>query len=328
MNETSRMEQARRRLANAIQRHAPRSGTHRTAIPDLTLLHAVRTSEPLESVYKPSICIVAQGAKTAALADGTYTYDPMTYLVTSVELPIFGKIVEASPEIPYLSLKLCFDADVILDVAGEIRPPELVSSEPVRGITVSRMSPALLEAACRLVELLDAPKDVPALAPLVIREMLYRLLQGEQGPLLRSFATVGSQSHLIAQSVRLINRQYQRPLRVEELAGAVNMSVSAFHKHFKRVTAMSPLQYQKTVRLQEAKRLMLTEAAPASEAAFRVGYESPSQFSREYARLYGRPPMQDIQELREAAAVGASGAGGGTDGFQSAGGADRGEYSL
>ncbi|WP_420872113.1 AraC family transcriptional regulator [Cohnella rhizosphaerae] len=141
MNEPSRLEQARQRLANAIQRHAPRSGTHRTAIPDLTLLHAIRTSEPLESVYKPSICIVAQGAKTAAVADGTYTYDPMTYLVTSVELPIFGKIVEASPEIPYLSLKLCFDADVILDVAGEIRRPELVSSEPVRGITVSRMSP-------------------------------------------------------------------------------------------------------------------------------------------------------------------------------------------
>lgn len=315
MNESTRMEQARQRLAQAIRRHAPTSGTHQTAIPDLALLHAVRTSEPLESVYKPSICIVAQGAKTAAVADGTYTYDPMTYLVTSVELPIFGKIVEASPEVPYLSLKLCFDADVILDIAGEIQRPELISSEASRGITVSRMSPALLEAACRLVELLDAPEDVPVLAPLVIREIVYRLLQGEQGPLLRSFATVGSQSHLIAQSVRMINRQYQRPLRVEELAGAVNMSVSAFHKHFKRVTAMSPLQYQKTVRLQEARRFMLTEAAPASEAAFRVGYESPSQFSREYARLYGRPPMQDMQELREATAVGAGGgASGGTGG--------------
>ncbi|SFB05509.1 AraC-type DNA-binding protein [Cohnella sp. OV330] len=313
MNESTRMEQARQRLAHAIRRHAPVGGTHPTSIPDLTLLHAVRTSEPLESVYKPSICIVAQGAKTAAVADGTYTYDPMTYLVTSVELPIFGKIIEASPEVPYLSLKLCFDADVILDVAGEIQRPEFVSPEASRGITVSRMSPALLEAACRLVELLDAPEDVPVLAPLVILEMVYRLLQGEQGPLLRSFATVGSQSHLIAQSVRIINRQYQRPLRVEELAGAVNMSVSAFHKHFKRVTAMSPLQYQKTVRLQEARRFMLTEAAPASEAAFRVGYESPSQFSREYARLYGRPPMQDMQELREATAVGAGGGVGGEE---------------
>lgn len=148
------------------------------------------------------------------------------------------------------------------------------------------------------MQLLNTPKDVPILAPLVIREILYRVLQGEQGVLINQFAIIGSQAHNIAQAIRLINRQFNRPLVIEQLAKTLNMSTSAFHKHFKRVTAMSPLQYQKIVRLQEARRLMLTETVQASDAAFRVGYESPSQFSREYARMYGRPPMLDVQELR------------------------------
>jgi AraC-like DNA-binding protein len=148
------------------------------------------------------------------------------------------------------------------------------------------------------MELLNAPEDVPILAPLVVREILYRVLQGEQGALIRQFAIIGSHAHKIAQAIQLINRQFDRRIAIEELAESVNLSTSAFYKHFKRVTAMSPLQYQKTVRLQEARRLMLVENVQASEAAFRVGYESPSQFSREYARMYGRPPMLDIQELR------------------------------
>ncbi|MBN2983796.1 AraC family transcriptional regulator [Cohnella algarum] len=302
MDESLRMEQALRQLGLLIRRHAPSSGTHKTALPSLTLMHATRTSEPLESVYKPSICVVAQGAKTAALADEAYRYDPSTYLVTSVELPIFGNIVEASPEIPYLSLKLSFDADVILDIVKEMNRPDHVSPEIGRGITVSRTSPELLEAIVRLLRLLDAPEDVPVLSPLVVREILYRVLQGEQGALFRQFAVKGSHANSIAQAIRSINRQYDRPLAIEELARSVNMSVSAFHKHFKRVTAMSPLQYQKTVRLQEARRLLLTESMQASDAAFRVGYESPSQFSREYARLYGRPPMLDVRELRDSIA--------------------------
>lgn len=300
MDESQRMEQALQQLALAIRRHAPASGTHRTAVPSLSLMHATHLTEPLESVYKPSICIVAQGAKIATLADETYRYDPSTYLVTSVELPIIGRIVEASPKIPYLSLKLSFDADVILEIVEKTNRPSSTSvpAEAGRGITVNQTSPALLEAIVRLMQLLDAPEDIPVLAPLVIREVLYRILQGEQGASLYQFAISGSHAYNIAQAIRLINRQYDRPLAVEQLAKSVNMSVSAFHKHFKRVTAMSPLQYQKTLRLQEARRLMLTESVQASDAAFRVGYESPSQFSREYARLYGRPPMLDVQELR------------------------------
>lgn len=297
-NESLRMEQALQQLALLIHHHAPSNGTHQTAVPSLSLMHATQLSEPLESVYKPSICVVAQGAKTATLADETYRYDPSTYLVTSIELPIIGRIIEASPEIPYLSLKLSFDADVILDIVKETNRPVLVPAETCRGITVNRTSTVLLEAIVRLMQLLNTPKDVPILAPLVIREILYRVLQGEQGALINQFAIIGSQAHNIAQAIRLINRQFNRPLVIEQLAKTVNMSTSAFHKHFKRVTAMSPLQYQKIVRLQEARRLMLTETVQASDAAFRVGYESPSQFSREYARMYGRPPMLDVQELR------------------------------
>ncbi|MCS7459611.1 AraC family transcriptional regulator [Paenibacillus doosanensis] len=301
-NDSPRMEQALRQLALFIRRHAPSHGTFRTSVPSLTLMHAVQPSHPMESVYKPSICVVAQGAKTASLADETYRYDPSTYLVTSVELPIVGSIVEASPEIPYLSLKLSFDADVILDIVKEANRPGSAAAESFRGITVNRTSPALLEAIVRLLQLLDEPEDIPALAPLVIREILYRVLQSEQGALLHSFAMIGSHAHSIAQALRLMNRQYDRPLAVDQLAKSVNMSASAFHKHFKRVTAMSPLQYQKTVRLQEARRLMLTESVQVSDAAFRVGYESPSQFSREYARMYGRPPLQDIRERRSSIA--------------------------
>ncbi|GGF91579.1 transcriptional regulator [Paenibacillus albidus] len=298
MDESLRMEQALQQLALLIRRHAPSNGTHPTSVSSLKLMHTTQLSEPLESVYKPSICVVAQGAKMATLADEIYRYDPSTYLVTSVELPIIGRIIEASPEIPYLSLKLSFDADIILDLVKEMNRPAFVPAESSRGITVNRTSPTLLEAIVRLLQLLNTPEDVPILAPLVIREILYRVLQSEQGALIHQFAVIGSHAHNIAQAIQLINRQYDRPLVIEQLAKSVNMSTSAFHKHFKRVTAMSPLQYQKTVRLQEARRLMLTETVQASDAAFRVGYESPSQFSREYARMYGRPPTLDIQELR------------------------------
>lgn len=298
MDESLRMEQALQQLALSIHRHAPHSGTYRTAVPNLTLMHATHLSEPLESVYQPSICIVVQGAKTATLARETYRYDPSTYLVTSVELPIIGKIVEASPETPYLSLKLSFDTGSILENVEKMNWPASAPAEAGRGISVNQMSPRLLEVIVRLMQLLDAPEDIPVLAPLITREILYRMLQGEQGALLYQFSTSGSHSYNIAQAIQFIIRQYDRPLAVSQLAQSVNMSISAFHKHFKRVTAMSPLQYQKTVRLQEARRLMLTESLPASDAAFRVGYESPSQFSREYARMYGQAPVRDVHKFR------------------------------
>ncbi|WP_379318963.1 AraC family transcriptional regulator N-terminal domain-containing protein [Paenibacillus puldeungensis] len=298
MDESQRMNQLLQQLALLIHRHAPTSGIYRTAVPNLSLMHATHVSEPLESVNLPSICVVAQGVKTATLAGEMYRFDPSTYLVTSVELPIIGKIVEASPVIPYFSLKLSFDAAVILEIVEKMNRPASAESETIRGITVNQMSPALLEVVLRLMQLLDEPQGIPVLAPLITQEVLYQILQGEQGALLYQMATSGSHSYNIAQAIRFIIRQYDRPLAISQLAKSVNMSISVFHKHFKRVTAMSPLQYQKTVRLQEARRLMLTESLQASDAAFRVGYESPSQFSREYARMYGRPPMRDVQEIR------------------------------
>ncbi|QQE80004.1 AraC family transcriptional regulator [Alicyclobacillus sp. SO9] len=303
VNDSQRMENALPQLASLIRRHAPSSGTHRTHVPALTLMHATHTSERLESVYTPSICVVAQGAKTATLGSETYRYNPLNYVVTSVELPIKGRIVEASLDTPSLSLKLNFDADVIVDIVKNMSNPTSVSAsvpaESSRGITVNKTSPALIESLVRLMELQSAPEDIPVLAPLLVREILYRVLQGEQGPLISQFAIIGSHAYKIAQAIQLLNRQFNQSLVMEQIAGSVNTSTSAFHKHFKRVTAMSPLQYQKTVRLQEARRLMLTETIQAAEAAFRVGYESPSQFSREYARMYGRPPMLDVQKLSE-----------------------------
>ncbi|GIP23285.1 AraC family transcriptional regulator [Paenibacillus sp. J22TS3] len=298
VNNSLHMEQALQQLTLLIRQHAPSSGTYQTAVPSLSLMHATDSSEPMESVYKPSICVVAQGAKTAALAGEVYRYDPSTYLVTSVELPIVGRIIEASPAIPYLSLKLCFDTDVILDTFKEMHHSGSIPPESGRGITVNETSPALLEAVIRLMRLLSTPEDIPVLAPLLIREILYRVLQSEHGALIHQFAIAGSHANSIAQAIQYINQQYDRPIIIEQLAKSVNLSTSAFHKHFKRVTMMSPLQYQKTVRLQEARRLMLTESMQASDAAFHVGYESPSQFSREYARMYGRPPMLDVQQLR------------------------------
>ncbi|WP_068782851.1 AraC family transcriptional regulator [Paenibacillus phocaensis] len=300
MNETGKLEPSLQQLAGLIRRHAPADGLYSTAVPALTLRHATKASEPLESVQQPSICIVAQGAKTTTLADDIYRYDPSTYLVVSVELPMIGRIVEASPEVPYLALKLSFDTDVVLDIVKEMEEPQRPErAEASRGIAVNPLSPALLQAVVRLLELLDTPEDIPVLSPLVIREILYRVLQGEQGALVRQFARIGSHAQRIAKAIQQINREYDSPLAVDQLAESVHMSTSAFHKHFKRVTSLSPLQYQKTVRLQEARRFMLTEGMLAADAAFRVGYESPSQFSREYARMYGRSPMLDIRELRE-----------------------------
>ncbi|MFB9277824.1 AraC family transcriptional regulator [Cohnella cellulosilytica] len=299
LNESVRTEKALRQLADLIDRHAPSNGTHPTAIPGLSLLRAIDSTLRLDSVYKPSICVVAQGTKTATAAGETYRYDPSTYLVTGVELPVFGSIVEASPDVPYLSLKLGFETDLVLEVAKHADTP-LVDASPTSGIAVNRTSADLLEALVRLMRLLDAPGEIPFMAPLILREIVYRTFQDDQGAILYPFAAIGSHAHGIAQAIRLINRQFDRPLPVEQLARSANMSASAFHKHFKRITAMSPLQYQKTVRLQEARRLMLSEAVPASDAAFRVGYESPSQFSREYARMYGKPPARDRRELSPA----------------------------
>ncbi|WP_411350131.1 AraC family transcriptional regulator N-terminal domain-containing protein [Paenibacillus sp. WLX2291] len=297
-DEQQRLQHALHELQQMIIRNTPTTGTHQTNIPLLSIVRAEEVSEPLITVYKPSICIVAQGAKTAMLANQTYRYDPHAFLITSVDLPIMGRISEASSKVPYLGLKLSFDTDVILDVVRMMDHTLPVQAETGQGITVNAMSSSILNTVVRLLQLLDHPDDIAVLSPLIIRELVYRVLQSEQGHVLYPFAVTDSYSSRIATTIQSIKQDYNKPLEMEQLARDVNLSSSAFHKHFKRITTMSPLQYQKTIRLQEAQRLMLTEAVQAADAAFMVGYESPSQFSREYARLYGKPPMQNVQDMR------------------------------
>jgi len=248
-------------------------------------------------VYEPSLCVVAQGSKEVLLADETYRLDPAQSLLVSVDLPVTARVVEASPGHPYLAVRTSLDPAVV----GELLADGMTASplgSPTRGLAVTPVEPPLLDAVTRLVALLDAPQDIVPLAPLVLREITYRVLTGPQGARLRQIASAGAPAQRIARAIRWLKDHFADPLRIESLAKRVRMSPSAFHLHFKGVTAMSPLQYQKRLRLQEARRLLLAEGLDAAEAAFRVGYESPSQFSREYRRMFGAPPRQDVAALK------------------------------
>jgi len=281
------------RLVAAIERHTPPDGICDTAVPGLLLARQLAPSDPIALVVDPSLCIVAQGAKEVFLADEVYRYDPARSLLVSVDLPISARVVEATPTRPCLAVRLSLDPSVLgelLAACPDAPPP----GPPARGLDVRRVEPQLLDAVGRLVALLDAPRDIPALAPLVIREVTYRVLTGPQGARLRQIAAAGVPAHRIARAVRWLRENFADPLRVESLAREARMSLSGFHQHFKAVTGLSPVQFQKQLRLQEARRLMLGKGLDAAEAAFRVGYESPSQFSREYRRMFGAPPRKDV----------------------------------
>jgi AraC-like DNA-binding protein len=285
-------------LAKLIERHSERDGVHTTAIPSLFFMRHSNATGPSHGVYKPSLCIVVQGAKEVWLAEERFKYSPADYLVASVHLPVTAKVTEASSDVPYLGFKLEFTPSQILEVLSDsdirIDPKE----NPKRAMFVSRMESSLLDSVNRLTRLLDNPKDIPVLAPLFTKEILYRVLQGQYGSVLGQIVMEGSSTHQIKDVIEHIMNNYDRSFRIEELAEIANMSVSSLHRHFKEVTAMSPIQFQKQLRLQEARRLLLTEGTDASDVAFRVGYESPSQFSREYSRMFGFPPRQDIKRLR------------------------------
>lgn len=285
------------RLASAIEWQTGSNGAYDTAVPALKLSRFSAPSDLVALVYEPCLCIVAQGAKEVLLADETYRLDPAQSLLVSVFLPVAARVVEASPGRPYLAVRIALDPAVVGELLadGMTAPP---LGPPARGLAVTPVEPPLLDAVTRLVALLDSPPDIVPLAPLVLREITYRVLTGPQGLRLRQIASAGAPAQRIALAIRWLKDHFAEPLRVESLAKHVRMSPSAFHLHFKGVTAMSPLQYQKRLRLQEARRLMLGEGLDAAEAAFRVGYESPSQFSREYRRLFGAPPRQDVAALK------------------------------
>lgn len=286
-------------LARLIERHCVREGLQGTVIPSLFLIRYSNTTEPQYAVYKPCFCFITKGSKEIYLANERFTYNPADYLIASMNLPVVGQVIKATPKEPYLSLKLEFTQHQILEILKDTGIRPLPKENSKRALFVGKMGSDLIDAILRLLRLLDRPEDIPFLAPMFTREILYRLLQGQHGITLGQIAMEGSSTYRIRDAIEQIMHHYDQPLRVEELAGLACMSVSSFHRNFKEVTAMSPLQFQKELRLQEARRLLLAESAEAAEVAYRVGYESASQFSREYSRMFGSPPRADIKRLKE-----------------------------
>ncbi|HEX2194668.1 MAG TPA: AraC family transcriptional regulator [Candidatus Limnocylindria bacterium] len=300
-HEVSGVQASREELAERIARAIPADGT---AEP-LAGLRLRRASAPTELGYgvsESALCVIAQGRKELRLGADRFRYDPAHYLVVTAGLPFASQITEASRERPYLGVVLTLEPTLVGSVMVEAGHPAPRREATVKAIAVSPLDAGLLDAVARLVRLLDAPADARFLAPLVRREIVYRLLVGAQGDRLRHIAALGGHTHRIAKAIDRLRSDFDRPLRIEAVAREVGMSVSGFHHHFKAVTAMSPLQFQKQLRLQEARRLMLGEALDAASAGYRVGYDDASHFSREYKRLFGAPPARDVDRLRGAAA--------------------------
>ncbi|MBJ6802293.1 AraC family transcriptional regulator [Geomonas propionica] len=295
------MEEAIESLKRSVARWTEQAEIFDTPVPGLSLFRREEVTEPMSGIYEPSVCLVAQGAKRIQLGDETLIYDANHFLITSVHLPTVVQIIEASPEKPYLGLRLMLDLREVAQLMLDSNLPQSRTQQSGCGMAVGEVTLPLISAFQRLLDLIDEEKDVAILAPMIQREIIYRLLVGDQGARLRQIASAGSQSQQIARAIDWLKGNFANPLRIDELATKVNMSTSTFHHHFRTLTAMSPLQYQKMLRLNEARRLMLTERLDATTAAFNVGYESASQFSREYSRLFGTPPLRDITHLRRMA---------------------------
>lgn len=266
-------------------------------------MRSATTTTPMPVVYQPTLCLVAQGRKQAVLGQTAYVYDANKYLIASVDLPVMGSVIEASAERPYLCLRLDLDMTVLSDLALHHPAPGAAgeSDAPGAGMVLNETTPALLDAALRLAALLDTPADIDALAPLFTREILYRLLTGPGNRVVRQMAKANSRLSQIARAIVWIRTHYEQECRIDDIADVAGMSRSAFHAHFKSVTSMSPLAFRTQLRMQEARRLMVAEGIDAASAGFRVGYESPSQFSRDYSRLFGASPGRDASRLRSEA---------------------------
>jgi AraC-like DNA-binding protein len=283
-----------------VERHAD-AYKHGTVVPRIAIHLGRAPTRPAPTLYQPMLCLVLQGAKQVMIGDRLLRYDPASYFIASVELPATGCVLEASPEHPYMAVSMALDRPLLAELLSDI---PMMPEGHTAGFAVSAVTPQLLGSFLRLLELLDAPDDAAVLAPLLEREILYRLLKGEQGGLLRQIARADSRLSQIRQAIGRIRTHYDEPLRIDALAELAGMSTASFHRHFKAATAMSPLQYQKTLRLQQARRLLVVNA-DAQRTAYTVGYESASQFSREYARMFGNPPGRDAERLRaEDVAVG------------------------
>lgn len=268
------------------------------AFPGVMLGRFSKPTERVYSVFKPSFCIIAQGSKQMLLGEETFRYDPGHYLISTVVLPVVANVVEASEQRPYLGVQLHLDPAVVAAVMMESGVKPKKSDASVKAMNVSPTDADLLDAALKLVRLLDTPDEIKFLAPLITREIIYRLLRGEQGARLSHLLVSEGDTRRISQAVEQLRENLDQPLKIENIARDLGMSVSGFHYHFKSVTAMSPVQFQKQMRLQEARRMMLGEDLDVASASSRVGYEDPSYFSREYKKMFGAPPQRDIARLR------------------------------
>ena len=291
------LQTLRQTLVECVSRHTDGVEQLPTAIRELTFYRREAPTQPTNCMLEPSVAFVIQGAKRVLLGDDTYPHDMGRFLITSLDLPTMMQIVDASQEKPYLGLALKLDLRVMAElmVQSGLAPPR--EQATCRGMVLGETALPLLDAFKRLVELLDDPDTIPVVAPLIQREIFFRLLVSDQGMRLRQIAVIGSQSQRIAKAVDWLKSHYTDPLSIDELAASVQMSASSFHHHFRELTAMTPLQFQKWLRLNEARWLMFSEKIDASTAAFHVGYESPTQFSREYSRLFGAPPLRDIKRM-------------------------------
>lgn len=283
-------------IASLIARHAGGEGIQATPVDRLLLVRSSTTTMAMPNVYQPLLCLVVQGRKQVELGDQLFVYSPGRYGIVTHDLPVTGRVVEATPDRPYLCFVLNFDPVVLGELAQRVAPP--AGSAPSLGMTVGEAEAGLLEAALRLLRLLDDPEALPVLAPLAEQEILYRLLAGPHGARMRQITASRGGLAQVGRAIAWIRQHFREPFSMSRLAAAVGMSPSSLHEHFRAVTAMTPLQFQKQLRLQDARSLMLVAGLDATTAAFRVGYESPSQFSREYRRHFGEPPARDIARLR------------------------------
>jgi len=293
----------RKELASKIAARAQLLGENPTAVSGLALYRREQTTPCFHATYEPSVSVFVQGKKRVNLGGTEYLCDGSSFLLSSIDVPAVGQIVEASKKVPLLSMFLRLDMPTVREVITREDLPDAPTSVQSRGIAVGETAVGLLDACTRLIDLLDTPEDVPFLSHLIQREIVYRILRTPQGERLRSIATTGDLSHRTARAIAWLKENYARPLRMEELADVARMGVSTLHHQFRGLTAMSPLQYQKQLRLQTARQRMLMDGIDATSAAYEVGYESVSQFNREYSRFFGQPPMRDVKALRDGKVV-------------------------
>ncbi|MCM1512036.1 MAG: AraC family transcriptional regulator [Oxalobacter formigenes] len=292
-----------RRIIEKLTGHMAAPGNYPTPIEGLSLHRRDEINIPENCFFNPAITVLVQGRKRTMVGNEEYDYGEGQCLINNLDLPSTNYIYEASPEKPFLVMALSIDKRLAMQLAAEMLPKAKTEICHEKNICIAQADPDVLDAFFRLLELLDKPEQIPVLAPMIIREIHYRILIGPQGGFMRMVNTLGSQSNQIARAINWLKDNYREPLQINELARHVNMATSTFHRHFKQVTTLSPLQYQKRLRLYEAQRLMLVENEYAASACAAVGYESPAQFNREYKRLFGKPPAKDVNYMRAVAAV-------------------------